>query len=49
MDTLLEDTKTYYTNVLNQLEIIVKTYNLDILEVFKKDRLFMCDICNKFS
>ena len=40
MDTLLEDTKTYYTNVSNQLEIIVKTYNLEILEVFKKDRLF---------
>ena len=41
MDTLLEDTKTYYTNVSNQLEIIVKTYNLEILEVFKKDRLFI--------
>ena len=41
MDTLLDDTKTYYTNVSNQLEIIVKTYNLEILEVFKKDRLFI--------
>ena len=41
MDTLLEDTKTYYTNVSNQLEIIVKTYNLEILNVFKQDRLFI--------
>ena len=41
MDTLLDDTKTYYTNVLNQLEIIVKTYNLDILQLFKGDRLFI--------
>ena len=41
MDTLLEDTKTYYTNVLNQLEIIVKTYNLDILQLFKEDRFFI--------
>ena len=41
MDLLFEDTKTYYTNVLNQLEIIIKTYNLDILELFKKDRFFI--------
>ena len=41
MDLLFEDTKTYYTNLLNQLEIIVKTYNLDILELFRKDRLFI--------
>lgn len=41
MDLLLDDTKTYYTNVLNQLEIIVKTYNLDILQLFKGDRLFI--------
>lgn len=41
MDTLLDDTKTYYTNVLNQLEIIVKTYNLDILQLFKEERFFI--------
>ena len=41
MDLLFDDTKTYYTNLLNQLEIIVKTYNLDILELFRKERLFI--------
>ena len=49
MDTLLEDTKTYYTNVSNQLEIIVKTYNLNILQVFKTDRLFINGHANTFE
>ena len=49
MDTLLEDTKTYYTNVSNQLEIIVKTYNLEILNVFKQDRLFIKGHANTFE
>jgi hypothetical protein len=38
MDKLLDDSKTYFTNVVNQLETMVKTYNYGVLELVNNKR-----------
>jgi len=38
MDKLYDDSKTYFTNVVNQLETMVKTYNYGILQLVNNKR-----------
>ena len=40
MDKILDSTKEYYTNILNQSDSIVKSYNYGVWQLITQDRLY---------